>query len=146
MLEKIIAVFRKPLSTEESDAIKPIAEGLSSAVYRQLDKSFNGTLYGYNRVNAWLNQVSVNQLDEEQAEIYRVRSWVKTISDSEVRSEFNQWLDNFYQHGLNEAREEVITQAQKKHMEKYDYENRIRHTEANKLIDNGVVPTVPRRT
>lgn len=107
------------------------SEATSFAVYHQLQK----TLHGWNDVNVWIDKPSIAQLDAEQKEINRLREWAKTVKDPCVRKEYSGWLTDYFQHGLNEAYDEVRNHKQAKEMDAYerDTTNTMRKADAMKI-------------
>ena len=117
-------------------ATTPCSDEVSMLVYRRLKER----LRGYNDFNAYLDNVTNEDLDKEQQQINKIRAWLKAAEvEPCVRSEYESWLVVYYQKGLDEARKEVATHSQRKEMEAYRREqaelfDRIRKTEAEHPI------------
>jgi len=59
-------------------------------------------------------------LVEEQAKVDKIRAWAQTLPDRAVRHSYLQWIDYYFQIGLNDARKELQTQKIRKDHQVYD--------------------------
>lgn len=121
-------------------SIGACSNGTDLAVYHQLQK----TLRGYNSLNAWIEKPPKDVLDKEQREIDRIRAWLKTAQLHPcVRSEYNQWLDYYYQNGLDEAYKEIREHGEAREMEQFEADGRRDEENARQLINGGKIPAPP---
>jgi hypothetical protein len=70
-----------------------------------------------NTVSQWLYQYSQADIDRERAKITQVRQWAVTQPPS-VRRAYEYWLE-YYEHGVDEAQEELNTGREKRKMDAY---------------------------
>jgi hypothetical protein len=97
-----------------------------------------------NGTSVWFSNydpVEWNQRFKEAKErIDELRKWSSKLSDRCVSAAYGHWLD-FYQRGLDEAREELRTQRRRKESVDYDKRERARREAARKQADR--VPEPP---
>jgi uncharacterized protein (DUF2342 family) len=116
-------------------------EVISTAVLRELQK----TLHHYSDVSMWISPQTKESLDKEQAEINRIREWLATTEmHPYVRSEYNGWLSDYFQHGLNEAYQELKTGAHKRDMDAYTRARDEHERKLNNLLGKNPIPVPPR--
>ena len=96
------------------------------------------TLRGYNDIN--VGNAPEIDLNKEQAEITRIKVWALALERGVVRRQYLSWL-NWFQDGLNEAREELKVQRRKREMDEYRAKNDELFSRVNELKASGKIPS-----
>ena len=111
-------------------------DAIKLLVYRELERH----LSTYNGVNVWLSHnydpsVWEPRFAEQQRKIDEIRKWAEQLPDEQkvVRKHYLDWLKNYYQSGLDDARSELQTQSQKREMEQSRADSERLHREASAL-------------
>ena len=128
----------KPESEDEFEVASNIALG---KVMAALGPSCN-------HLNVWLshNYDETQWLPvfaERQAEIDRLRSWAKELTDPTVQRAYFRWL-NWYDRELEDARRELRTRATKIEMDRFEQRLAIMRREEEKRQASNPLPDPPR--
>jgi len=102
----------------------PYAKNMEAAellVYRELESRLDT----YNAIVVWVShnydpESWEPRFVEQQRKIDEIRKWAVELPDEhkEVRKHYLHWLEYYYQMGLDDAKNELHTQRQKREMER----------------------------
>jgi hypothetical protein len=114
-----------PWTKDEVHEPSTTKEAINAAVYWELEKR----LTHYSSSGVWISgnydpQAWEPKFAKVEAEIARIRAWVTTLPKGVERDSYTSWLDYHYEWGIKDAREELLTQKQKRHMDEVNSNSR----------------------
>jgi hypothetical protein len=143
-MKRLILMLAILLPCGVSRAVEPpenpqqaISDAVGGVVYQLLHNTDNylsiWLSHNYNAAS-WEPTLRV-----EQNEITRLKKWASKLDDPVVKSAYEDWLD-YYQRDLDSARNELLTQREKKRMDEFDEQNR----QKRKLAAAQTIPIPPK--
>ena len=122
-----------------------MSEELKSLAYRKLEAVLGPRLTD---LSVWLNkdygEPTRHQIEDYQNRIDRIRSWATELPNSSARSAYLEWLDGYYQRGLNDALREFTTEKLRREHRQHDLDHEARENRIRALGDQNALPDPPR--